>query len=50
MIINGKYIDLRCEFGFKYSMLSPIVMKSLFNVNLEDDGEAISSVKFLWSK
>lgn len=46
MIINSKYIGQRCEFGFKYFILSPIVMKSFFNVNFEDDVEAISSVKF----
>ena len=46
MIINGKCIDQRCDFGFKYYMLSPIVMKSFFNVDFEDDVELISCVKF----
>ncbi|MCQ2189610.1 MAG: Rpn family recombination-promoting nuclease/putative transposase [Paludibacteraceae bacterium] len=42
----GKYIDLRCDFGFKYCMSDPIVMKSFLNAILEDDVEPIESVVF----
>ncbi len=31
----GKYIDLRCDFGFKYCMSDPIVMRSFLNAILE---------------
>jgi len=46
MIKIGKYIDLRCDFGFKYCMSDPIVMKSFLNAILEGDVETITNVKF----
>ena len=42
----GKYIDLRCDFGFKYCMSDPIVMRSFLNAILEDDVDPIESVSF----
>ena len=42
----GKYIDLRCDFGFKYCMSDPIIMKSFLNAILEGDVETITDVKF----
>ena len=42
----GKYIDLRCDFGFKYCMSDPIIMKSFFFFFLEGDVEKITSVTF----
>ncbi|MEE1258750.1 MAG: Rpn family recombination-promoting nuclease/putative transposase [Paludibacteraceae bacterium] len=42
----GKYIDLRCDFGFKYCMSDPIIMKSFLNALLEGDVEKITSVTF----
>ncbi len=42
----GKYIDLRCDFGFKHCMQDEDVMKSFLNAILEDETERITSVKF----
>ncbi|MCQ2189375.1 MAG: Rpn family recombination-promoting nuclease/putative transposase [Paludibacteraceae bacterium] len=42
----GKHIDLRCDFGFKYCMSDPIVMKSFLNAILEGDVETITEVQF----
>ena len=42
----GKYIDLRCDFGFKYCMSDPIVMTSFLNVLLEGDEDPITNVQF----
>ena len=42
----GKYIDLRCDFGFKYCMSDPIIMKSFLNALLVGDVEKITSVTF----
>lgn len=42
----GKYIDLRCDFGFKYCMSDPIIMKSFLNAILEGDEDKITKVKF----
>lgn len=42
----GKYIDLRCDFGFKYCMSDPIVMRSFLNAILEGDVETITDVQF----
>ncbi len=41
-----KYIDLRCDFGFKYCMSDPIVMKSFLNAILGEDEGTITSVQF----
>ncbi len=46
MIKIGKYIDLRCDFGFKFCMSDPIVMRSFLNAILEGDVETITRVKF----
>ena len=42
----GKYIDLRCDFGFKYCMSDPIIMKSFLNAILDGDEDTITRVKF----
>ena len=42
----GPYIDLRCDFGFKYCMSDEIIMKSFLNAILEGDEDTITSVKF----
>ena len=42
----GKYIDLRCDFGFKYCMSDPIIMRSFLNAILEGDEDTITSVQF----
>ncbi|MCQ2195775.1 MAG: Rpn family recombination-promoting nuclease/putative transposase [Paludibacteraceae bacterium] len=42
----AKYIDLRCDFGFKFCMQDETVMKSFLNAILEDETERITSVKF----
>ena len=42
----AKFIDLRCDFGFKYCMSDPIIMKSFLNALLEGDVEKITSVTF----
>lgn len=42
----AKYIDLRCDFGFKYCMQDEIVMKSFLNAILEGETDRITSVKF----
>jgi len=42
----GKYIDLRCDFGFKYCLSDEIIMKSFLNAILEGDEDTIISVKF----
>ena len=42
----GKYIDLRCDFGFKYCLSDEIIMKSFLNAILEGDEDTITSVKF----
>ena len=42
----GKFIDLRCDFGFKYCMSDPIIMKSFLNAILDGDENTIIRVKF----
>lgn len=42
----GPYIDLRCDFGFKYCLSDEIIMKSFLNAILEGDEDTITSVKF----
>ncbi len=42
----GTYIDLRCDFGFKYCLSDEIIMKSFLNAILEGDEDTITSVKF----
>lgn len=42
----GKFIDLRCDFGFKYCMSDPIIMKSFLNAILDGDEDKITKVKF----
>lgn len=42
----GTYIDLRCDFGFKYCLSGEIIMKSFLNAILEGDEDTITSVKF----
>lgn len=42
----AKFIDLRCDFGFKYCMQDEIVMKSFLNAILEGETDRITSVKF----
>lgn len=42
----AKYIDLRCDFGFKFCMQDETVMKSFLNAILEGETEKITSVKF----
>ncbi|MDO4526362.1 MAG: PD-(D/E)XK nuclease family transposase [Bacteroidales bacterium] len=42
----GKYIDLRCDFGFKYCMSDPIIMRSFLNAILDGDEDTITSVQF----
>ncbi|MCQ2189925.1 MAG: Rpn family recombination-promoting nuclease/putative transposase [Paludibacteraceae bacterium] len=42
----GRYIDLRCDFGFKYCMSDPIIMRSFLNAILEGDEDTITKVKF----
>ena len=42
----GKFIDLRCDFGFKYCMSDPIIMKSFLNAILDGDEDTITRVKF----
>ncbi len=42
----AKYIDLRCDFGFKHCMQDEDVMKSFLNAILEGETERITSVKF----
>lgn len=32
----AKFIDLRCDFGFKFCMSSPIIMKFFLNTILEE--------------
>lgn len=40
------YIDLRCDFGFKFCMQDETVMKSFLNAILEGETDKITSVKF----
>lgn len=42
----GKFIDLRCDFGFKYCMSDPIIMKSFLNAILDGDEDKITKVRF----
>ena len=42
----AKYIDLRCDFGFKFCMSDPIIMKSFLNAILDGDEDTITRVKF----
>ncbi len=42
----AKFIDLRCDFGFKYCMSDPIIMKSFLNAILDGDEETITDVTF----
>lgn len=42
----AKFIDLRCDFGFKFCMQDETVMKSFLNAILEGETERITSVKF----
>ncbi len=42
----AKFIDLRCDFGFKFCMSDEIVMKSFLNAILEGDEDTITSVVF----
>ncbi len=42
----GKYIDLRCDFGFKYCMSDPIIMRSFLNAILDGDEDTITGVQF----
>ncbi len=42
----GKFIDLRCDFGFKYCMSDPIIMMSFLNAILDGDEDKITKVKF----
>ena len=46
IVTMGKYIDLRCDFGFKYCMSDPIIMRSFLNAILEGDEDTITSVQF----
>ena len=46
IVTMGKYIDLRCDFGFKYCLSDEIIMKSFLNAILEGDEDTITSVKF----
>ncbi len=41
-----KFIDLRCDFGFKYCMSDPIIMKSFLNAILDGDEAPILDVQF----
>ncbi|MBQ0143409.1 MAG: Rpn family recombination-promoting nuclease/putative transposase, partial [Prevotellaceae bacterium] len=40
------FIDLRCDFGFKYCMSDPIIMMSFLNAILDGDEETITDVSF----
>lgn len=42
----AKYIDLRCDFGFKYCMSDPVIMMSFLNAILDGDVETITDVSF----
>ena len=42
----AKFIDLRCDFGFKFCMSDPIIMKSFLNAILKGDEDTITSVKY----
>jgi len=42
----AKFIDLRCDFGFKYCMSDPIIMMSFLNAILDGDEETITDVSF----
>lgn len=42
----GKFIDLKCDFGFKYCMQDEEIMKSFLNAILEGETDTITSVKF----
>ncbi len=42
----AKFIDLRCDFGFKHCMSDPVIMKSFLNAILEGDEETITDVSF----
>ncbi len=42
----AKFIDLRCDFGFKYCMSDEIIMKSFLNAILDGDEDTITSVQF----
>ncbi len=42
----AKYIDLRCDFGFKFCMNDEVIMKSFLNAILDGDFDKITSVKF----
>lgn len=42
----SKYINLRCDFGFKFCMSDPIIMKSFLNAILDGDEDTITSVQF----
>lgn len=41
-----KFIDLKCDFGFKYCMQDEEIMKSFLNAILEEETDRITSVKF----
>lgn len=41
-----KFIDLKCDFGFKYCMQDEEIMKSFLNAMLEGETGQITSVKF----
>ena len=42
----SRFIDLKCDFGFKYCLSDEIVMKSFLNAILEGETDRITSVKF----
>ena len=42
----AKFIDLRCDFGFKHCMSDPIIMLSFLNAILDGDEETITDVSF----
>ncbi len=46
LVTMAKYIDLRCDFGFKYCMSDPIIMKSFLNAIFDGDEDTITSVKY----
>lgn len=41
-----KFIDLKCDFGFKYCMQDEEIMKSFLNAILEGETDRITSVRF----
>ncbi|MCQ2230263.1 MAG: Rpn family recombination-promoting nuclease/putative transposase [Paludibacteraceae bacterium] len=42
----GKYIDLKCDFAFKYCMQDEVIMRSFLNAILEGETDLITSVKY----